>query len=173
MKGRSKILQERAASGRAGLIYQDIGDNAVLQPDGFHVLAADIENKRSVLHIFFRGSRMSHCFHCMVFRLKSVCKKLFPVPGGSRCENMQPESFFPVAVPHFNQGSLRHIQGRAFIWRIKRIQDFLFFINQYKFRCCTSGVNSKVSVYIFSSGRFFPYARSFFVSAFEFFSFSV
>ena len=38
-----EVLEKRAAAARAGLVYHDVADDAVGKPDGFHVLAADVE----------------------------------------------------------------------------------------------------------------------------------
>ena len=133
MKRRSKIFQERAASGGTCFIYKNVGDDSVFQPDRFHVLTADIQDKGCVLHIFLRGSGMGYRLHRMIFRLKSIGKKLFPIPGGSRRKDMKPQPLLPVAFPHFNQGPFRHIQRNTLIRGVKGVQNFFLLIDQNKF----------------------------------------
>ena len=40
-----EALEERSAAGRACLVYYNIGDNAVVDPDRLHVLAANVQDE--------------------------------------------------------------------------------------------------------------------------------
>ena len=82
-EGGGKVFQERAAARRTRLIYQDIGDNSLVQPYGFHILPANVQDKCGVLYVFFHCPGMSHCLHHMVLGLKCLVEKKFPVSRGS------------------------------------------------------------------------------------------
>ena len=74
LQGMGKVLQEGTAAGGAGFVHQDIGDNSVIQPDGFHILSADIQNKGGVGYIFLCRPGMGHRLHNMTFQIKGFCK---------------------------------------------------------------------------------------------------
>ena len=52
----------------------DVSDDAVIQPDGFHILSADIQNKGGVGYIFLCRPGMGHRLHNMTFQIKGFCK---------------------------------------------------------------------------------------------------
>ena len=63
----SEVFQEGTAAGGTCLVDENVRDDAVVEPDGLHVLAADIEKKRDVRHVLERGSRMGNRLDDMVF----------------------------------------------------------------------------------------------------------
>ena len=147
MQGRRKILQERTAAGRAGLINHNIGDHAPVQPDRLHILSADIQKESCVRHIFRRRPCVRHGFHHMIFRRKCFFKQQFPVSGRTcRQDGKLRPGFFP-AVSHGQQRFSRHLERFSRVGSIERIQDILLFIHQDKFRRGTSGVNTQISPY--------------------------
>ena len=146
MERRSKVLQERTAPGGAGFVQHNIGDNPIVQPDGFHILSANVQDKRSILHIFPCSPGMGYCLYHMALCLKGFRKKHLTVAGSSRCDNVQCYPFFLIFVSHGNQGVLGHQKRISFIWRIKGIQDIFFFVHEYKLRSGASRVNAKIGM---------------------------
>ena len=94
-----KILQERAASRRAGFIYQNIRDNTPVQPDGLHILSADIQDKRGVFYVLLHCPGMGYSLNHMILCLKCLGKQKFSVSGGTCSQNLKLCSLIPIPVP--------------------------------------------------------------------------
>ena len=146
MKRRCKIFQERTASGGAGLIQDNICDDPVIQPDSFHILPANVQDKSSVLYIFSRGPRVSYGLYYMAFCLESLGKKQFPVAGSPGGDDIQLYPFFLIFFSHGDKGFLRHQKRIPFIWRIERIQDIFLLVHENKLCGSASRVNAKIGV---------------------------
>ena len=76
-----KIFQEGAAAGGAGFVDHNICDDAMIDPDGFHILTADIENKGSVLDVLRRCFGMCYGLDNMAVCRKRPGKQIFTVAG--------------------------------------------------------------------------------------------
>ena len=156
MQGGGKVLKEGTAARGAGLIDQDIGDDAVVQPDGFHVLSADIQNEGGVFYVLFCRPGVGHRLHGVVLRLEGFGKELLPVAGGAHCQYIQINVFLFIAVPHLDHGFLGHKKGLSLVGSIEGVQDLLFFIHQHKLGGGAAGVNAKVHVDLLSRPGLLP-----------------
>ena len=143
-QGSGEVLQKRTAPGGAGLIDDDVCDYAMVQPDGFHILSADIQQKRGVPHIAKRCLRVGHRLHHVAFRLHGVMKQHLPVSGGTGCQDLQNRPFGPVSVPECQQSLLRHNQGFSFIIGIEGVQDLFLLAHEDKFGCGASGIDAQI-----------------------------
>ena len=144
-QGGGKVLQEGAAAGGAGLVHHDVGDDAVLEPDGLHVLASDVQKEGGLRQVFFRRPGMGHGLHHMAFRGKGLRKELLSVAGGAGSQDLKPGSRPFVAVPHLKEPLLCHLQGIPLIGGIKAVQDLLLFIHEHEFGGGAAGIDAKIS----------------------------
>ena len=87
-QGGGEVLQKGAAAGGAGLIDQDIGDDALVQPHGLHVLAADVQDEGGVGHVLLGRPGVGHRLHRVVLRLESLGEEHLAVAGGARRQDM-------------------------------------------------------------------------------------
>ena len=128
-----EILQERTASRGAGFVDDYVRDDAVIQPDGFHVLSADIKDKGGILQIFGAGARMGDGLDNVLIRAEGLCGQQFTITrrGHAFYENIDP---FPgVFFIHFQKAALEDRDGVASVIGIIRIQDAVSLIEQDKF----------------------------------------
>ena len=144
---RGKVLQERTATRRTRLVHHNVGDDAPIQPDGLHILPADVQQEAGSGHILLRCTGMGNSLHCMAFGSERLCKQHLAVSGGAGCQNVQRCAGGPVAVPQCDQGLLGHIQRAALVRGIKRVQQVFLLIHQHKLRGGAAGVNAQIGVH--------------------------
>ena len=79
-----ELLQKGAAARGAGLVQQHIGDDAVLDPDGFHVLAADVQQEGDVGQVVAGGRGVGHRLNGVVIAAERLAQHHFAVAGGAK-----------------------------------------------------------------------------------------
>lgn len=79
----AKFSRNEPAAARAGLVYHDVADDAVGKPDGFHVLAADVEDEAGVGFVAGGGMGVRHRFDGMVIGVQRAVEQQLAVAGGA------------------------------------------------------------------------------------------
>ena len=148
-----KVFEEGAAPGRARFVYNDVRDDAMVQPDCFHILPANIKQERSVRHIFGSRAGMGDRLHHMVFGRKGVGKQLLAISGGAYTKNVQLCAGLAVTVAQCNQSVPCDQKRFAAVGSIKTVQQPAIFAQQHKLGCRTARINAQVPAHRLPGGR--------------------
>ena len=141
-----KVFQERTAAGGTGLIDHDIRDDAVVEPDRLHILAADIKDKRCILQVFGARPCMSHRLDDMRVRAEGLgCQKL-SVSGGRHTSDMECDALPGELFLHLKQALSQDRNGIAAVVGIEGIEDPLLFIQENKFSRGRTAVDAQIAV---------------------------
>ena len=140
-----EILQERAAAGGACLVEHDIGDHAVFQPDGLHVLAADVQQEGGVREEAAAAPGMGHGLHRMIVGVEGRGEHLFAVAGGAQAQYLQPDAPFPVLLRQIQQPLAYHPQGLALVVGVEGIGHLLVLVHKDELGGGGTGVDPQIS----------------------------
>ena len=150
MQGGGEVLQERAAAGGAGLVDHNVGDDPVGEPDGLHVLAADVQQEGGVGHILGGSPGVGHRLHHMALGGEGVGKELLPVAGGAHPQDLQLRPRAAVPVPQLQQGLFRHVQGRPLVGGVEGVQDVLLLVHEDELGGGAARVDAQVGPHLLS-----------------------
>ena len=143
LQGRGEILQEGAAARRTGLVHHDVRDDAVIQPDGLHILAADVQQEGGILHILLRRPGMGNGLDKVALSAESLVEQKLPITCGACSKDLKLRSGIPVALPHGDQRFLRHHQRLACVRRIERVQELPVLSQQHELRRRGTGIHAE------------------------------
>ena len=143
-QGGGEVLQEGAAAGGTGLVQHDVGDDAVPQPDGLHVLAADVQQEGGVGHEFPAALGVGHRLHRVVVRLHGLGHHLLAVAGGAHAQDLQPDARLPVFPGQLRQAPLDHQQRFAVVVVVIGVGDALVLVHHHEFGGGAAGVDADV-----------------------------
>ena len=129
-----KVLDKRAAAGRACLVEQYALDLAVLYAHALHILTADIENELDTGEYLLRSLVMRHSLDLAVVNAERRFYKVFAISGSSRFRDIctlrhKRVYFFKYADDRF--------QRVTEVVIIKRIEYLRVLV--YKTRLCCGG----------------------------------
>ena len=144
VEGGCKILQKGAAAGGAGLIEHDIGDDALMDPDGLHVLAADIQDEAHI-RLDLAGRRgVGHSLHRMVVCAESAAQEPLAVAGGAKAQDLECHPHGAVFALHLHKALLHHPDGVTLVVGIEAVDDLFLLVDEDEFRGGAAGVDADV-----------------------------
>ena len=133
MQGGGKVLQEGPAAGGTGLVDHDVGDDPVGEPDGLHILTADVQHEGGVGDVLGRRPGVGHRLHHVALGGQGVGEQLLPIAGGAHPQDLQLGPRRPIAVPQLQQGLPGHVQGRALVGGVEGVQNAFFLVQKDEF----------------------------------------
>lgn len=139
-------FDERTATRGTGFVKDDARDHAVLDGDGLHVLATDIQDEGYVGAEALGSVCVCDCFHCMVVGMDGLCKELFAVTGGTHTQNVELAAVFFVAVGKFVHGALQDGQRFTVVAGVESVNHVVLFVQEHKLRGGGTGVDTEVGV---------------------------
>ncbi|CDC70619.1 unknown [Oscillibacter sp. CAG:155] len=139
-----KIFQERPAAGGTGLVEHDVGDHTILEPDGLHVLAADVQQEGGIREKAAAAPGVGHGLHCVVIRVERRGKHLLPVTGGTQAQHLQPDPLFPVFLCQSHESLPHHPQGFSLVIGVEGVRHLLILIHKDELGGGGPGVNAKI-----------------------------
>ena len=152
-----ELLQKGAAARGAGLVQQHIGDDAVLDPDGFHVLAADVQQEGDVGQVVAGGRGVGHRLNGVVIAAERLAQHHFAVAGGAKTEYVQFYAHGGILFVQLLQAVTDHLDGVAAVAGVKAVHHFFVFVQQDQLAGGAAGVHPDVDpqrVAGFEGGRF-------------------
>ena len=78
----------------------------MVDPDGLHVLAADIQDEADIRNIFFSRPGVGDGLNDMAFGIKSLVKEDLTIAGGADGKDLQIHTCMPVLAAHGQEGIL-------------------------------------------------------------------
>ena len=84
-----KGLDKRAAARRTGFVDFNAIDDALLHKDGFHILAADVENETHIGHHVAGGPIMGNGFDNAIAQTEGFADEVFAVAGGATARHAE------------------------------------------------------------------------------------
>ena len=147
MKGRGEVFQEGAAAGGAGLVDHDVGDHAPVQPDGLHVLAADVQKEGGVWHVLRRRSGVGHRLHHMVFRAEGTLHQKLSIARGTDGKDGKGRSGCIPFLLHFPQSLSCHLQRFSRVGGVEGIQKVFVLVDQHEFGGGAAAVDAEIGAY--------------------------
>ena len=143
-------FDEGTAPRRAGFVQDDAFDHAVADTDGFHILAADIENKLYAGQEVGGGFVVSHRFHFAHIGFETGTDQVFAVAGDGGVGDM---SACGKQIVDLSEDLHAEIQGFALVIFIMGIDDVLFIVHQNGFGGGGTGVDAqKEATFRFAQG---------------------
>ena len=139
-----ELLQEGAATRGAGLVQQHVGDHAVLDPDGFHVLAADVQQEGDVGQVVAGGRRMGHRLHRVIVPAEGFAQHHLAVAGGAKAQYFQFYAHGAVLFVQFLQAVADHLDGVAPVAGVETVQHGLVLVQQDQLAGGAAGVHPDV-----------------------------
>ena len=119
-----KSLQKRAATGRACLVHHDVGEDTAVEPDGLHVLAADVEHERDV-GLAGRGrAGMGDRLDRVVVGMEGAGKELLAVARGAHSIDRKRDACLLPALFELHKTALGRIERGALVVGIETIDKF-------------------------------------------------
>ena len=133
-----EIFQEGTATGRTGLIQQNILNHLILNPNTFHVLTANIQDKGDARQEMFGRFIVSHGFNLAHVCVVGSLNQFFSISGDtSLCDiGIRRKHFID-----FGQNLLYLVQRTSFVRAVKCIQDFLVHSHDHSLSRCGPCVN--------------------------------
>ena len=118
-----EVLEKRAAAARAGLVYHDVADDAVGKPDGFHVLAADVEDEAGVGLVAGGGMGVRHRFDGVVVGVQRAVEQQLAVAGGADAGDVERDAGGRVSVAQPDERAARHLERVAFVVGVEAVDE--------------------------------------------------
>ena len=139
-----EALQERAATRRAGLVHDNVGHDAVFEPDSFHVLATDVEHEARLRVVFDRGAGMGDGLHHMLVRMERVGEKRLAVACRRASEYLEFYAGIIVRAREFLEGIDGDVERFAFVRRVERVDELSGLVDERELGRRRPRVDAKV-----------------------------
>ena len=123
-------LQKRAAARRAGLVHDDVGHDAVFEPDGLHVLAADVEHEGRLRVVLDCGAGMGDGFHHVQVRMERVGEKRLAVTRRRASEYLELYAGILVRARELLEGFDGDVERFALVRRVERVDELPVFVDE-------------------------------------------
>ena len=127
-QGGGEVLQKGAAAGGAGLVQHDVRDHAALQPDGLHVLAADVQQKRGVREEAAAAPGVGHGLYRVVVGVKGRREHLLAVAGGAQAQHFQLDAHFFIFLRQGQQALPDHLQRLPLVVGVESVRHLLVLV---------------------------------------------
>lgn len=144
---RREVLEERSASRRASLVDRDVGYDAAVEPDGLHVLPADVQDE---VRIRFDGAgrgRVRDGFDRVAVGMVGMLEQRLAIPRRAAGDDIEPDARLgiPVAQRHERIGA--DAERLALIGRIEFIDQALALIDEREFRGGGSRIDAQIGAH--------------------------
>jgi len=142
-----EAFQEAAATRRACLVHEDVGDDAVMQPDGLHVLAADVEDEARVGHAARRGERVRDGFHDVDVGVQRAVEQQLAVAGRAAREDVELHARRLVTVGERGHRVAQDVEGLALVRGIEAVDELAVFADERELRGGRARVDAQVGAH--------------------------
>ena len=118
-----KILEKGAAAAGAGLVDEDVGDDTVAEPDGFHILPADVEDKVGVGNVVAAGLGVGDGLDGAVVGAEGAGHHFGAVARGAEAKGMQLHAALLPAAVEVVQLVAHHRERVAVVVAITAVEE--------------------------------------------------
>ncbi len=139
-----EAFQERPASARTGLVHHHIGDNVAVDPDGLHVLPADVQDERGIGLEALCRMGVRHGFHLVHIGSQGAGEQHLAVAGGAAARHLKLAAGLGVARVQVAQGAHGNVHRLALVGGVERIHQVALFIEQGELGGGASTVHAQV-----------------------------
>ena len=142
----SEILDKGTAARRTGLVDFEPCNALILNINGLHVLATDIEHKRHFRVDGAGGQVMRHGFHYAFVQIICCFNQILAITRSGTAHHIYLLMMLLRFLFQTGQGLTKSLEAVAFVAAIVRENDATFFVHQHQFGCSGTRVNAQVTV---------------------------
>ena len=142
----AEALKEAAAAARARLVHGDVRDDAVVEPDGLHVLAADVEDERHLGGVKLGCLGMCHGLYHVAVGAQGAGAQLLAVAGGAHGADDEFGVGLLEDVARLKQGAAHDLERFALVRGVEGVDEMGVVVHQDELGGGGAAVDAQVGV---------------------------
>ena len=129
-----EVFQERPASRRASLVHEDVGHDAVVDPDGLHVLAADVEDERRIVDVTSGREGVRDGLDHMAIRMESLGEQQLAVAGCRASQDVEHHAGIRPTAGKLAERMLGDVERLSLVIGVERVDERALFVYHRELR---------------------------------------